>query len=93
MSNRTSCFSQKQLEESLCYNNRSLQYVLPTVINDLMTCTKEIKKLNELQDEWKLKHSSWSEWTVGIAKKGNIKVYLGSFDNRSSYFSMTNYWF
>ena len=58
-----------------------------------MTCTKEIKKLNELQDEWKLKHSSWSEWTVGIAKKGNIKVYLGSFDNRSSYFSMTNYWF
>ena len=40
-----------------------------------MTCTKEIKKLNELQDEWKLKHSSWSEWTVNVAKKGNIKVY------------------
>ena len=68
--NETSSFTQKQLEESLCFINRSPQHVLPTVINDLCTSQNEIKKLNELREEWKVKHSTWSEWSVGIAKKG-----------------------
>ena len=67
-------FTQTELMESLCFEERNPQHVIPTVIQHLITSTKEIIKLNELQDEWKSKHSSWSEWTVGLAKQGAYKM-------------------
>ena len=62
-------FTQTELLESLSYNDRNLQHVLSTILQHLIT-KKEIIKLNDLQEEWKRKQSTWSEWTAGLARKG-----------------------
>ena len=63
-------FTQTQLEESLCFGSRTPQHIISTVINNLLSTTKELHKLHDLQEDWKHKHSTWSEWTIGLARKG-----------------------
>ena len=72
MHNEVSTFTQTALIESLGFEGRRPQHVLPTVIDHLLTCTKEIVKLKDLREEWKFKSSTWSEWTFGLAKKGSL---------------------
>ena len=61
-------------EESLNFLNRTPQHVLHIVIGHLSNTTKDIVKLEELQEGWKRKQSTWSEWTVGLAQKGKLAL-------------------
>ena len=72
--NKTSMFTQKELEESLCFGSRTPHHVISTVLSNMLSSTKELNKLNDLQQEWKLKRSTWSEWTIGLAKKGILHL-------------------
>ena len=67
-------FTQDELEESLNFLNRTPQHVLHIVIGHLSNTTKDIVKLEELQEGWKRKQSTWSEWTVDLAQKGNLAL-------------------
>ena len=67
-------FTQEELEESLSFLNRTPQHVLHIVINHLSNTTRDIIKLDELQEGWKRKQSTWSEWTVGLAQKGKLTI-------------------
>ena len=65
-------FTQDELEDSLGFLNRTPQHVLHIVISHLSNTTRDITKLEELQEGWKRKQSTWSEWTVGLAQKGKL---------------------
>ena len=67
-------FTQDELEESLSFLNRTPQHVLHIVIGHLSNTTRDIIKLEELQEGWKRKQSTWSEWTVGLAQKGKLPL-------------------
>ena len=67
-------FTQDELEESLSFLNRTPQHVLHIVIGNLSNTTRDIIKLEELQEGWKRKQSTWSEWTVSLAQKGKLAL-------------------
>ena len=67
-------FTQDELEDSLGFLNRTPQHVLHIVISHLSNKTRDVIKLDELQEGWKRKQSTWSEWTIGIAQKGRLAL-------------------